>query len=122
MNISQHSFVPFTGYVEGYYNANMDLVPSQYNASSNILMPLLFGVNTYQLFNLPIITSSFATLRIFDPRTFGYSSNGILSIPTGKYFSSSRNSLQPFDVRIVGWSQFSVILGLTSNSIAYDER
>lgn len=105
MNISQHAFVPYTRYVKGYYKADKTFVSASGNIRSNRLMPLPLGVNYFQLFNFPRVSSSYATLRMYDPSSNNSTVDGITTMTSGELFSTTRTSAKPLDVRVVGWNQ-----------------
>lgn len=107
MNISQHAFVPYTRYVRGYYKADKTFVAAGTGSPirSNRLMPLPLGVNNFQLFNFPRVSSSYATLRMYDPSSTVSDVDGMVTMTSGELFSSTRTNQKPLDVRVVGWNQ-----------------
>lgn len=101
-----HAFVPYTGYVSGYYNSSKQLINSNIvNLVSNRLMPLPLGINNFQVFNFPRFSTNYATLRMYDPASTRNAVNSITTMTSGELFSTTRTSQKPLDVRVVGWNQ-----------------
>ena len=115
MNISQHALVPYSPYVQGYYNSQKVLTGTQNaNLRSNELMPT-FGFNVFKSFNFPQYASNYATLRVYDPYNYSYETNGIAVLQIGELFSTSRGIQSvPLDVRVVGWYEPVAELNLLS--------
>jgi hypothetical protein len=107
MNISQHAFVPYSDYVQGYYNSSKVLTgTNQVKLRSNRLMSGIIANSFYQ-FSMPQYStqsSNYATLRMYDPYNYDYATAEVVYLPLGELFSTSR-SIQsvPLDVRVVGW-------------------
>ena len=103
MNISQHALVPYSDYVQGYYDAQKQLTATNLTKiRSNKLMPT-FGCNRFRFFHFPNYAQNYGTLRIYDPSALSTVTNGT-SVRSGTYFSTTRGIQSiPLDVRTVAF-------------------
>ena len=120
MNISQHAFVPYSGYVQGYYNSQKVLSgTTQANLRSNRLMSGIIANSFYQ-FSIPQYNtqSSYATLRMYDPYNYAYAADEVVYLPLGELFSTSRSiESVPLDVRVIGWYDPDAEVSLNLNRL-----